>query len=268
MGLLVGSGIGIVRTMHSNPNNRCDFTPVDVCAKAMIIAAWKRAHDKEDLMPVYNCASYGLSTVKIQQIVDIGRCLTEVVPFEKTIFKPGGHITSNRYANYVKLIILQLLPALIIDSILRIKGQKPLLVVNYVCFTFFSHGFFTHSMTKIQRKIYEANIALQYFVMNDWEFKNDNFIGLCEILKADDLKAFSFEDCFTFDVIHFIKICIVGVQKFLLMDNEENERFTRIKYQILNVVHKIFCSLFFILIYYIVVVKLDAVEILKNFVKF
>lgn len=44
VGLLVGSGIGIIRTMYCNPNNIADFTPVDVCIKAMIIAAWKRAH--------------------------------------------------------------------------------------------------------------------------------------------------------------------------------------------------------------------------------
>lgn len=45
VGLLVGSGIGITRTMYCNPNNIADFTPVDVCIKAMIIAAWKRAHE-------------------------------------------------------------------------------------------------------------------------------------------------------------------------------------------------------------------------------
>lgn len=45
VGLLVGSAIGIVRTMYSNPDNRCDFTPVDLCVKGMIIAAWKQAHE-------------------------------------------------------------------------------------------------------------------------------------------------------------------------------------------------------------------------------
>jgi fatty acyl-CoA reductase len=43
VGLLVGSGIGIVRTMFSDPDNLADFVPVDVCVKTMIIAAWKRA---------------------------------------------------------------------------------------------------------------------------------------------------------------------------------------------------------------------------------
>lgn len=44
LGLLVGSGLGITRTMHCDPDNIADFTPVDICIKAMIIAAWKRAH--------------------------------------------------------------------------------------------------------------------------------------------------------------------------------------------------------------------------------
>uniref|UniRef100_A0A182K4Y1 Fatty acyl-CoA reductase n=1 Tax=Anopheles christyi TaxID=43041 RepID=A0A182K4Y1_9DIPT len=42
VGLLVGCGIGICRTMYCDPNNIADFTPVDVCIKAMIVAAWKR----------------------------------------------------------------------------------------------------------------------------------------------------------------------------------------------------------------------------------
>lgn len=45
VGILVGSGIGITRTMYCDPNNVADFTPVDVCIKAMIIAAWKRAFE-------------------------------------------------------------------------------------------------------------------------------------------------------------------------------------------------------------------------------
>jgi alcohol-forming fatty acyl-CoA reductase len=45
VGLLIGSGLGILRTMYCNPDNIADFTPVDVCIKAMIIAAWKRAHE-------------------------------------------------------------------------------------------------------------------------------------------------------------------------------------------------------------------------------
>jgi hypothetical protein len=46
VGMLVGSGLGITRTMYCDPDNIADFTPVDVCIKAMIIGAWKRAHEQ------------------------------------------------------------------------------------------------------------------------------------------------------------------------------------------------------------------------------
>lgn len=43
VGLLIGCGLGLTRTMYCDPNNVADFTPVDVCIKAMIVGAWKRA---------------------------------------------------------------------------------------------------------------------------------------------------------------------------------------------------------------------------------
>jgi hypothetical protein len=33
--------------MYSNPETRCDFLPVDVCVKGMIIAAWKKGMENK-----------------------------------------------------------------------------------------------------------------------------------------------------------------------------------------------------------------------------
>ena len=45
VGLLLGSGLGIMRSMYCSPDSIADFTPVDICIKSMITAAWKRAHE-------------------------------------------------------------------------------------------------------------------------------------------------------------------------------------------------------------------------------
>lgn len=119
-------------------------------------------------------------------------------------------------------------------------------------------------MTKIQRKIYEANLALQYFVMNDWKFKNSNFIELNHILRNEDLKAFGYEDCFTFDVIYFMTICISGVKKYLLFDNENNEGFTRFKFKILKLISAFFKSMFYAFTFYIVFIKFNIIQVLSN----
>jgi alcohol-forming fatty acyl-CoA reductase len=41
MGMLLASCIGIIKTIHVDPDNRPDTIPVDVCSRALVIAAWK-----------------------------------------------------------------------------------------------------------------------------------------------------------------------------------------------------------------------------------
>lgn len=47
MGIATAVSAGICRSFYADPNNLMDIIPVDVVVKGMIIAAWKRAHDKE-----------------------------------------------------------------------------------------------------------------------------------------------------------------------------------------------------------------------------
>lgn len=65
----------------------------------------------------------------------------------------------------------------------------------------------------IQRKMYEANKALSYFVTHDWEFKNDNFVDLCRYLKLEDVKDWEYRDMFTFDLL--LAVSVVEGAKWL-----------------------------------------------------
>jgi fatty acyl-CoA reductase len=47
MGILLASCIGISKTMYCDRENVMDLMPVDICVKAMIVSAWKRAHEVE-----------------------------------------------------------------------------------------------------------------------------------------------------------------------------------------------------------------------------
>lgn len=40
---IVGIGKGALKTFLGDKNNICDFIPVDVCVKGMILAAWEKA---------------------------------------------------------------------------------------------------------------------------------------------------------------------------------------------------------------------------------
>lgn len=49
-----------------------------------------------------------------------------------------------------------------------------------------SYSLLYYSLAKLQRKIYNANVALEYFILNNWDFKNRNFIRLASEIKPED----------------------------------------------------------------------------------
>jgi alcohol-forming fatty acyl-CoA reductase len=62
----------------------------------------------------------------MQQIIDMGKEIQDEIPLDKMLWAPGGGLTRCRYLNYIKVIFLHLLPAILIDMAIRFKGQKPL----------------------------------------------------------------------------------------------------------------------------------------------
>jgi tRNA G46 methylase TrmB len=43
VGLSIGSGKGVVRTVLADPNATTDYIPVDICIQFMLLAAWCKA---------------------------------------------------------------------------------------------------------------------------------------------------------------------------------------------------------------------------------
>ncbi|XP_065092505.1 putative fatty acyl-CoA reductase CG5065 [Ochlerotatus camptorhynchus] len=212
VGLLVGCGIGLCRTMYCDPNNVADFTPVDVCIKAMIVAAWKKGtaviqstpySPDSPQLPVYNCCISNLRNSTMSQIVEMGKLLSNDIPLDKCIWAPGGGITQIRIRNIIRVMLYHILPAIMIDLLLRLAGQRPFLA-------------------KVQRKIYNANVALEYFICNNWEFKNNNFIRLASEIKPEDNKDFYYRDFIEFDITLYFRNCILGVRRYLLHEKDEN----------------------------------------------
>lgn len=75
---------------------------------------------------------------------------------------------------------------------------------------------------KIQRKMYEANKALSYFVTNNWNFKNENFLNLCNFLRCEDQLSFDFRGFFAYDSILYIRTTIYGYRKYLMNLKDED----------------------------------------------
>jgi alcohol-forming fatty acyl-CoA reductase len=77
-------------------------------------------------LPVINCCLSNYRNATYNQIIDMGKALQDEIPLGQMLWVPGGSLTRCRYLNYIKVIFLQLLPAMLIDQLLKVTGTKPL----------------------------------------------------------------------------------------------------------------------------------------------
>lgn len=68
---------------------------------------------------------------------------------------------------------------------------------------------------KLQRKIYQASMALSHFTSNNWYFINDNFLNLLKYIPEKDREAFdfSFHDI---EPAKYLNNAILGGHQYLL----------------------------------------------------
>lgn len=167
---------------------------------------------------------------------------------KKMMMIPGGGVTLCRSWNLVRLMFLQLIPACIVDGLMKYRGKRGGLVdevLNSIFKVYFRR------LMKIQRKMYEANKALAYFVTHNWNFKNDNFSKLGSYLKPEDKHSFDYRRFFTFDTILYIRLTVYGFRKYLLNlkdeDLEKDRKFIKNLDFVMNSVEITFLLLVFYL---------------------
>ena len=146
MGVLVGYGKGLVRIMYSDPNNIMDSVPVDITVKMIIISSWKQATYKYILsillhttyksvsrdtnqkltVSFYNSSNNGMKNVNAETLIDISRKIWNECPFDNVLWYPNTKITKCYYNYFFQMIIYQLVPALLVDGILKLMGERPM----------------------------------------------------------------------------------------------------------------------------------------------
>ncbi|XP_046803098.1 uncharacterized protein LOC111674798 [Lucilia cuprina] len=156
MGLFAVTGAGLLKTIYINKKNRLDITPQDVSVKNMLYYTFKAAQVYEKSkpldIPVYmtsTCTNFDMTLIEYIQIMDdFG--LWEKAAYEKSLLVPGIRTTSNRFIYMFFVLLLQLLPALLVDFVLLLTGRKPVLM-------------------RIQRKVFQTLEVMQPFMFNNYE---------------------------------------------------------------------------------------------------
>ncbi|XP_063926597.1 fatty acyl-CoA reductase 1-like [Zophobas morio] len=206
--LIVGYGKGILRTLYSDPNNMMDYVPADITVKAIIISSWKQATYKDANQRLtasfYNGSNNGVKNINVQTLLDMGQKVWNESPFDSVLWYPKIKITNCYYSYIFRMIMYQLVPALLVDGLLKLMGKQPMI-------------------TKIQRKIHAASIALAYFTHNNWTFVNHKFLNLQDELLPADAHDFRFQE-FVTPMYPFLLNCSVGLKKYLLKESNDADK--------------------------------------------
>ncbi|KAG5330621.1 FACR1 reductase, partial [Acromyrmex charruanus] len=146
---------------------------------------------------VLNCTNQQCYTYErdIQMLYEITK---KDVPF-RIIWTPYTILTDNFVQFYTLTILLHILPAILIDLVLKFSGHRPMLL-------------------QLLRRIYVANCAVGYFSFHNWKYSNVNGLSLLSLIPPENREEFSFE-FYILDRKMYMKNGMIGVKKFLLHED-------------------------------------------------
>lgn len=170
-----------------------------------------------DALEVYNCASGTEFSITIKQLLDIGITgICHEFAMEKNVWVANGGVTLNKPYNMLRIVFFQLSLAVLIDFGLKVKKQKPRWVKKLFKTFQIDFNIWLFRLMQIQRRMYEANKALSYFVTNNWDFKNEKFLNLNHFLKAEDVRGFSYSHTLHWDIIYYVSKNFTSIEHCLL----------------------------------------------------
>lgn len=129
IGIMVGAGKGVIRSMVCNKDYDAEVIPVDVAINGLITAVWKESlfgGKKAKDTPVYNITCPETKRTSWGTVLNKGKEISREFPFEAGVWYPDGDITTSRLVYTFNSIFFHWLPAYFIDFLMFIFGQKRL----------------------------------------------------------------------------------------------------------------------------------------------
>lgn len=71
-----------------------------------------------------HCSSGYHKWVTIGELIHMGKEITHKIPLNDILWVPKGNASNSKYVAYIKTILFQLIPAMILDLVLKMNGKK------------------------------------------------------------------------------------------------------------------------------------------------
>lgn len=228
MGLLIGAGKGVIRTMYCNQEGYGDYLPVDIAVNGVLLAAWNFISNKDHERRVVHLTSSSEFKITWAEIIERGRqAIKKEVPFNGVVWYPGGSMKKSRLVHNICIILFHLLPACLIDALLFLSGNKPILL-------------------RVQRRISKGFEVFEYYTNKQWDFKNESVLEIRKIINSKEKKIFKI-DGEGLDIDKYIVDCIYAARLYILNETPDTlpaaRRHMTVMYWVDVITKLIFCGL-------------------------
>ncbi|XP_011266457.2 putative fatty acyl-CoA reductase CG5065 isoform X1 [Camponotus floridanus] len=249
IGLLVGGGKGVIRSMHCNGNYNAEVIPVDFAINNLIIIAYKTATSLRNSksIPVFNITQSDSTPITWGEILDKGREVIYEYPFEGQVWYPDGDIRSNKFIHNIFVFFFQIIPAYFIDFLMLIFRQK-------------------RFMVRLQNRILNGLAVLQYFTTRQWIFYNKKLIALC----VDELSPLDKEIfpplVFNVDITEYLKHIVLGARQYCMKEDLSTLPKARRHQKMMYVIHITTIYLFYFGVLYFIYNNVEMVRFFLDYV--
>ncbi|XP_011882612.1 PREDICTED: putative fatty acyl-CoA reductase CG5065 [Vollenhovia emeryi] len=232
VGVVIGSGIGLLRTMHCDPDVVAEIVPADYVISHIVVASWDTAKRKNTLLsienanldvpetervPIYNYVSMCQNPITWKRFMKINELYGMQVPTTHAFWCYMLFLNKYKFVNDIYAIFLHTIPAIIVDTALFLTGRKPMLLKAY-------------------KKINKFSSIISYFSSQQWRFNNDAVVKLWSRVNSADRQIFNF-NIDSLDWESYLKNLIPGARVYIIKDPMETVEKGREKYRKLKIAH-------------------------------
>uniref|UniRef100_A0A182JFZ0 Fatty acyl-CoA reductase n=1 Tax=Anopheles atroparvus TaxID=41427 RepID=A0A182JFZ0_ANOAO len=168
-GVVCGAATGVLRIFHIRMDYKASIVPADTVINSTLAVTWYAAtHPGQE--HVFNCTtddnpvSWRDTERQLEQWKDR-------IAFEKSLWVTTYNTTRYKPVADVLAIFYHLLPALLFDAVLRVRGHRP-------------------RVLKLYQKVHRFSAVLRFFTNNEWRFRNERMRAVLDALAAEDQHFF------------------------------------------------------------------------------
>ncbi|KAH0951795.1 hypothetical protein HN011_007988 [Eciton burchellii] len=243
IGIVMGSAMGLLHTMHCNPEYSAQIVPVDYVISHIIVAAWDTAKRKDILLtikdvnpdvsetkgtPIYNYVSSERNNISWKTFMRYNELYGMEVPSIQIMWCYMLFLNKHLFMHKLCVILMHIIPGAIGDAVLFLSGRKPMLLKTY-------------------RKINTFSFVISYFSSQQWNFCDDAVVKLWERVNPADRQIFNF-NIMNLNWKTYISHMIPGIRVYMIKDplctvQEGRRRYRRLKiahYTILTIIAILF----------------------------